>query len=660
MTVSAQPPISRSTGNGVTTVFPYTFKIISDGDIEVSIDDVIKTLNVDYTVSGAGLDAGGDVTMTTAPAVGTTVVRRRDMAIVRSTDYQDQGTLPAATLDLDIDSTVLMMQQLDERLGRTFSLPASFSGVSAFPAPAAGYLLGWDALGKNLTNLPASVGTSLIDLAASSGSSLVGFIQSGAGAVATTVQGKLRTDLPTVTDVGMLAANGAAQNTAAIGNALVSNSNKTTLVIPAGTFQLSPEINLGIYKRIVGAGRDQTVLQFEMNTATAAFLIDQYCSIEGVTIENIGTDTTGSSACCSYSPGLGNGWANGAIKDCRILNFGHAVAATVEGSSPFTASLTRSQAFNTKIWNNIFQGCAIPIYLGVGANCLSIKGDWFNGTTGNRNIVLNSCLQPTIEPDNAFQGVAAGGFDIDLTGCISPKVGGYFEPAYGIYADSCPGLSVDQCILNGFAASKTAFVVTTNASNAGSWNYPLPIKSSVENITLFSSGYGKYCVQNAATSASVMTLTDNISSQGNDWTINGLASYPKFEEGTFTATLSAAGGAPGAYTDQYGFYQQRGKQISVSFRVGAAKGTMSGAVSIAGLPKAATSRTLYNATAALAEAPVLTLAAGYTQVAGEIGASGSSIVLTKIANNGASAAYVLASEMGASPFFVGSIVYEVA
>ena len=192
MTVSAQPPISRSTGNGVTTVFPYTFKIISDGDIEVSVDDVVKTLNVDYTVSGAGLDAGGDITMTTAPAVGTTVVRRRDMAIVRSTDYQDQGTLPAATLDLDIDSTVLMMQQFDERLGRTFSLPASSAADGTMPAPVGGYVLGWDALGKNLTNLPASAGTSLIDLAASSGSSLVGFIQSGTGAVARTVQDKDR------------------------------------------------------------------------------------------------------------------------------------------------------------------------------------------------------------------------------------------------------------------------------------------------------------------------------------------------------------------------------------------------------------------------------------------------------------------------------------
>lgn len=192
MTVSAQTPINRSAGNGVTTVFPYTFKIIAAGDIEVSVDDFVKTLNVDYTVTGAGVDGGGNVTMTVAPASGTTVVRRRNMAFVRTTDYQDQGALPAATLDNDIDAPVMMIQQLDERLDRTFSLPASSSADSTMPTPTAGYVIGWDALGERLTNLPAQVGSSLIDLAASSGASLVGYLPAGTGAVATDVQSKLQ------------------------------------------------------------------------------------------------------------------------------------------------------------------------------------------------------------------------------------------------------------------------------------------------------------------------------------------------------------------------------------------------------------------------------------------------------------------------------------
>lgn len=151
MTVSAQTPINRSTGNGVTTVFPYTFKIISSADIEVTVDDVVKTLNVDYTVTGAGVDLGGNVTMTTAPANGTSVVRRRNMALTRTTDYQDQGELPAATLDDDIDATVLMIQQVDEQTSRAMLLPIDVVGFSAeLPTPVANYFLRVNSAGTAL------------------------------------------------------------------------------------------------------------------------------------------------------------------------------------------------------------------------------------------------------------------------------------------------------------------------------------------------------------------------------------------------------------------------------------------------------------------------------------------------------------------------------
>lgn len=252
MTVSAQTPINRSTGNGVTTVFPYTFKIISDADIEVTVDDVVKTLNVDYTVSGAGVDAGGNVTMTGAPANATSVVRRRNMALVRSTDYQDQGELPATTLDNDIDATVLMVQQLDERLDRTFSLPASFSGDSTLPAPEPGYLIGWDATGENLTNIPASVGSSLVDIAAPSGSSLVGYLPAGTGAVSTTVQTKLR-ERVSVLDFGAVG-DGSTDDTAAI-QAAMNTGKDVYFPYTANTYKVTSTLNLKAGQVLIGSGK---------------------------------------------------------------------------------------------------------------------------------------------------------------------------------------------------------------------------------------------------------------------------------------------------------------------------------------------------------------------------------------------------------------------
>ena len=142
MTVSSQTPINRSTGNGVTTVFPYGFKIISEADIEVTVDGVVKTLNVDYTVSGVGNEAGGNVTMTAAPANLSSVVRRRNMALVRTTDYQDQGEMPAATLDIDFDAAVLMIQQVDEQIGRAVTVPAGVTGFDGeLPDPVASMFL---------------------------------------------------------------------------------------------------------------------------------------------------------------------------------------------------------------------------------------------------------------------------------------------------------------------------------------------------------------------------------------------------------------------------------------------------------------------------------------------------------------------------------------
>lgn len=126
MTVSAQTPLNRSTGNGVTTVFPYTFKVLAAADMEVSVDGVVKTLTTHYTLSGVGSDSG-NVTFLVAPANGAVVVRRRNMGYVRTVDYQDQGELATDILDDDQDAVVLMCQQLAEGLSRSIQVAVTSS-----------------------------------------------------------------------------------------------------------------------------------------------------------------------------------------------------------------------------------------------------------------------------------------------------------------------------------------------------------------------------------------------------------------------------------------------------------------------------------------------------------------------------------------------------
>jgi len=126
----------------------------------------------------------------------------------------------------------------------------------------------------NIPGAPAS-NAALVALAASDGSSLVGFIQSGTGAVATTVQTKLRESV-SVKDFGAVG-DGVTDDTAAI-QAAIDYANSVwvggsqlggglTIYIPAGRYKLGALI----YKNganLQGAGKEHTQLRVYGNNTT--------------------------------------------------------------------------------------------------------------------------------------------------------------------------------------------------------------------------------------------------------------------------------------------------------------------------------------------------------------------------------------------------------
>ncbi len=115
MTVSAQAARNESTAVAGATAFPYAFKIIAATDLLVQVNGITKVLNADYTVSGVGADGGGTVTFLVPMDGGELVLRKRNMAYARGNDYQTLGDLQASTLNSDLDSPVLMCQQLDDK-----------------------------------------------------------------------------------------------------------------------------------------------------------------------------------------------------------------------------------------------------------------------------------------------------------------------------------------------------------------------------------------------------------------------------------------------------------------------------------------------------------------------------------------------------------------
>ncbi|WP_414612264.1 phage tail fiber protein [Stenotrophomonas pavanii] len=112
MTVPAYTGPNTSIANGVTTVFPYSFRILEAAHIRVTVNGLVRTLGTHYTVEGVGNPAGGNVVFVSPPAVNAKVVLHRAMPLVRAINYENLGDLLAQTLNEDQDAPVMMIQQI--------------------------------------------------------------------------------------------------------------------------------------------------------------------------------------------------------------------------------------------------------------------------------------------------------------------------------------------------------------------------------------------------------------------------------------------------------------------------------------------------------------------------------------------------------------------
>jgi hypothetical protein len=171
MTLSTTVNRTRTQGNGITVTFNFPYYFLADGDLTViytSATGVETTLvlNTDYTVTGAGIIAGGSVTLigtyaASPPATGTYITVVRDPAATQETDYVENDSFPAETHEQALDRLTMLVQRLSERMDRGLALAQS-SGFSALtmPDPDGGSYLRWkaDESGlENVTTAPAAL-----------------------------------------------------------------------------------------------------------------------------------------------------------------------------------------------------------------------------------------------------------------------------------------------------------------------------------------------------------------------------------------------------------------------------------------------------------------------------------------------------------------------
>jgi hypothetical protein len=405
MTISTTTSRQSYNGNGVTTEFAIPFRFFANTDLVVQLVTISTgasttlTLTTHYTVTGADDEDGGMLTMVTAPAVGQRLVIRRVIAATQEVDYVAGDPFPAETHERALDRLTMLAQQGEEVNARALVFPAGDTASGELPAVAtrASRLLGFDSSGNLVTSAPASGSAAelAIDLAGTGGAGLVGFQQTGAGAVARTLQSKGR-DVVSVRDFGAVG-DGVADDTAEIQAAINATPAYSVLDLQGGIYVISatltvPTDYIGIQNgRIIAAagsqfefmlsatGRTGVVIrdiEFDANGPNriggqsvrhcgAAFITCTDCSFINVTalnargynnVSGIGLTAAGQSTRCL-------------IQQCRLIDCGEAgnIPAT-DGDGVFTSGT------QNVISNCIGVNCTDVSFVIENSNCSVISG----------------------------------------------------------------------------------------------------------------------------------------------------------------------------------------------------------------------------------------------------------------------------------------------
>jgi len=149
------------TGSAGVGPYAFSFPIIVNTDIAVYKNDAILTLTTDYTVTISGTTGTGSVTLVSA-ATGSdriTIVGARP--IQRSTDFVTGGDFFANTLNTELDSEVIFVQQVAETAERSIKAPVtdptSINMTLPLNTVRAGRTLAFDATGNPVAGDPIGV-----------------------------------------------------------------------------------------------------------------------------------------------------------------------------------------------------------------------------------------------------------------------------------------------------------------------------------------------------------------------------------------------------------------------------------------------------------------------------------------------------------------------
>jgi hypothetical protein len=121
MTISYTSNVKAYIGDSVTTAFATVMPFFANAHIGVTLQlgagaIVPQVYGVDYSLTGAGANSGGTVSMTVAPPTGSTLTITRIVPLTQLTDYVAYDAFPADATEDALDLLTMIAQQMETQI----------------------------------------------------------------------------------------------------------------------------------------------------------------------------------------------------------------------------------------------------------------------------------------------------------------------------------------------------------------------------------------------------------------------------------------------------------------------------------------------------------------------------------------------------------------
>lgn len=164
MTLATSTNFVEYVGNGVTKVFPYSFRVDNANDfvltrITIASGVVTPILGSEFSYTGIGVDGGGNITYPLVGSAMSSLFRLRIERIVPVTqdlDISNQSPFFPNVLEAQLDRMVMMLQQINTQAAAVNSV--AWANITGKPTTLAGFgITDAQPLNTLLTNLAAVV-----------------------------------------------------------------------------------------------------------------------------------------------------------------------------------------------------------------------------------------------------------------------------------------------------------------------------------------------------------------------------------------------------------------------------------------------------------------------------------------------------------------------